>query len=304
MKKIVFTITTLSILLLVACANSQTTNQSENNEYVVIQSTDFFTFEEALNSSTDVVVAQLVERRYFGSCMVELEFVISEQIFGNAPEHIFVYLDKIMRGSFRVYDIEFEMGIDYLLLLERLDSSNIISNFHEDGYFLAVGAPVIDLNNPMKSMLNNESIIDHSVSLDFSLSSLSREQIISFAYEMTKNNPLTPYFGDFIRTNCIEKIVNNSPAILVVEINELINSIDNCTRALERYRVTVIEVLSGGLIIYYEFEIEFFMDTVRTGEQHIIAIGVDVFGPKTYHLTSRNSVFSIEQLDEVISILD
>ena len=289
----------------------------EDEEYIAIlsMSIEYLAFEEALAMSTDVVVAQLVARRPFGRSMEELEFVVSEWIFGDASERIFVYLTNhdisisgIQEISFAEYEIIFERGVDYLLSLQRLHSLDVISNFHEDGHFLINGSPIINLNNPIESTMYNESIIAHATELDFRRRTLSRDQIVSFAYEATRNNPLEPYMGDFIRSRDIEDIISGSPEILMIEINELIDSIDNCAISSNIYVVTVIQTLKGEFEVGENFELEFFMDTVRIGEQYLIAIRPGMIHPATgmwfNFLTSRNSVFSMEQLDEIISILE
>lgn len=81
MKKTVVMITYLIVLLLSACGNEVVNSQVEDNVYSYGETSMLMiyqTFEEALTGSTEVVVAQLVERRPFGTGWEELEFVVSE----------------------------------------------------------------------------------------------------------------------------------------------------------------------------------------------------------------------------------
>lgn len=316
-KKILIMVSLLfTTVLLMACMNNPTiTNQSEDNECNcgLLEVTMFhYSFEEVLASSTDVVIAQIVERRPFGSGMAEVEFVVSERIFGDAPDRIFVYLDNAniagWGGSYRTYEAEFEEGVEYLLVLSI--HRRVISNFHEDGYFFVGGIPIVNLDNPIESTMYNQSIVRHSTDLDFSDPMLSRDQIVSFAREVTRNN--TPAderetYGDFIRSNNMEDIISGSSEILVVEINELLSSTRNCWRSSETYSASIVQTLKGEFEVGEEFRLPFFMDTVRPGELHIIAVRSGVFHEGTgmwiTSMTSRHSLFNMDQLDEIKAIL-
>ena len=318
MKKTVVMITYLIVLLLSACGNEVVTTQLEDNEYSygeISMLMIYQTFEEALTRSTEVVVAQFVERRPFGETMEELEFVVSEQIFGNTADRIFVYIQNanisVMETSLLLNenDVFFEQGVDYLLPLVRLDRFHVMTNFHEDGYFLTGGSPIINLDNPIASTMYNEPIMEHANEIDFRRRSLSRAEIIDFAYETTRNNPLAPEMGDFIRSNNIEDIVNESSDILVIEINDYVRSINDGIESTSRYSVSVIENLKGEWgVNYNSFEMNFFIDTVRIGERHIVAIRPGTSAhPATgiwfNRFTSRNSLFSLDQQAEIEEII-
>ena len=251
--------------------------------------------------------------------MEELEFAVSERIFGNAPERIFVYLhnDKISVmnspvavNSFRERDVIFENGVDYILSLRIIDS--VVSNYHKDGYFLMNGNAVVNLDNPRQSKMYNESMENHSTELDFSNRTLSSEQIVSFVREVTRDNvPVTERedFRLFIRSNNVEDIVNESPYVLKVEINELIESGGNCSGSTDIYSVTAVQTLKGEFEVGYEFELIFFVDTVRSGEEHIVAVRRGSADPhpatglRTYFFTSRRSLFGMQQQSQIEGIL-
>lgn len=239
---------------------------------------------------------------------------MSEQIFGNTADRIFIYVQNanisVMETSLSLNenDIFFEQGVDYLLPLVRLNRSHVMTNFHEDGYFLVGGRPIINLDNPIASTMYNESIMEHASAIDFRRRNLSRAEIIAFAYETTRNNPLAPSAGDFIRSNKLEDIVNGSSDILVIEINEYLSSTNDGVRTISRYYVNIDEVLKGEWgINYSEFKMAFFTDTVRVGERHIVAIRPGLAHPATgiwfNHFTSRNSLFSLDQQAEIEEII-
>ena len=315
MKKIIImTSLVLTTLLLSSCDAIITTEQCNCGD--ISASMEYFTFEETLVLSTDVVIAQFVERRPFGASMEELEFVVSERIFGDAPERIFVYLHSshasVMGTSidFVGIEMEFEKGVSYLLSL--IINNNPISNFHEDGYFLTGGAPVVNLDNPIESMMYNEPLAYHSRELDFTSRSLSRGEIVSFVRGVTRDNiPENERNPDnpVIRSNNMANITEGSPIVVVIEINELVDSGSNCAISSDRYTVTVVESLKGDFEIGYQFNLIFLMDAVRIGEQHIVAIRSGwgrphpVTGLVTHHFTSRHGLFSLNQQQEIEEII-
>jgi hypothetical protein len=52
------------------------------------------------------------------------------------------------------------------------------------------------------------------------------------------------------------------------------------------------------------FAVVFGADTVRTGELHIVAVEPLTVGSSTYEFTSKNSLFSMDQLDEIMAIIN
>ena len=103
MKKITITLTLLVALLLSACAGihtpeidydyEETLFFGEQPQILVEESFTRRPFEDILAFSTDVVIAHFVGQRAFNSYTFELEFEVSEKIYGNAADRIFVYLE-------------------------------------------------------------------------------------------------------------------------------------------------------------------------------------------------------------------
>ena len=75
----------------------------------------------------------------------------------------------------------------------------------------------------------------------------------------------------------------------------------------DTFVVTVVDSLKGEFAAGYEVELTFFMDTVGIGEQHIVAIKPGPPHPSTglqmTHFTSRNSLFNLDQWDEIETIV-
>ena len=329
MKKILLSLITILLLLVIltSCKTIETNIESENyfNDDAEYEFSILYrTFEEALLSSTDVVIATYVESRPFGRWLTEFEFRVHDRVLGNAADTIFVYADNndasvIGDRVIETYiqgELSFNRRTNYLLPLTRIEGATL--NTHDDGY-LFINNLVINLDNPSMSTMYNEPLAIHADIINFNSRSLSRHAILAVVEEATKDNPPA---RDFIRSDAMEDIIHGSPYVVIVEINEPQRLVsDQVTwdwMETDIYFVTVLEVLKGdrnaedfepGRRIIEEHggsrtvgtRIMFFADTVFTGERHIVA--VELFEETWLDFTSRNSLFSMDQLDEILAIL-
>ena len=314
MKKILMMLVLLIALTLSACTAYDPI--SEQTEYALSEQPRFeatyhyLTFEEALSEfATDVVIVQYVDHRPFGDNLLEFEFIVLERVLGYAADRIFVYVDPTIEADvfgsdmavvYRPGDLTFTHGTTYMLALIGIDSP--YANTRENG-FTFIRNIVINLDDTASSMMYSEPLALHSESLDFDGSDVVQE-IISYAIELTYDNPPAM---EVIRSQAVEDITNESPYVLIVEINEplrLSNEQESTDwMATDIYFVTVVEALKGDINVGYEFVMIFNADTVLPGERHIIAIEELEEGIGWYRLTSRNSLFQMSQFDEITSVL-
>jgi len=249
--------------------------------------------------ATDIVVAQYVNATRIGERLVEFEFIVTEKLIGNAEERIFVYTDAGVEliGSSN----NLTSGTDYLLILMRMTPSPYSINTREGGFGF-VNEVIIDLNNISIDTLHR---------LDLS-NGVTKEQIISHVVGLAAPTMYQEVGWDvvFIQSEDIEDIIIGSPYVLLVEIAEprrLVNEqITTDWMSTDIYYVEVIEVLEGtGNIVDGEtIRAIFFADTVFTGEQHIVALTRRERGSNNYTFTSRNSLFPMEDLPEILAILN
>ena len=271
----------------------------------------YLTFEQILARKdwvTDVVIAQYIGHRPFGQTLTEFEFVVSDWILGSpqvpgADENrIFIYVRNYDSTRFIDHeDLSFMPGVDYLLPL----CAEISPYLHlRDNAFTFIMDLVINLDEPSMSMMYGGSLAGHSTILDFE-QDVSRAEIIAFITELTRDNPLA---RDFIRSEEITDIVHGSPYILVVEITELRRlaheQVTEDWFSTDLYYVTVVQALKGDIEVGEEIMVIFFADTVQLGEQHIVAVEPIEEGSTWYDFTSRDSLFSMDQLDEIMSIIN
>jgi len=274
---------------------------------------EYLTFEEVvLEFATDVVIAQFIGQRPFGNNLTEFEFAVQDRVLGNAADRIFIYAERThahVTGTEREVAFEpgvlsFEAGIDYLLPLIRITSP--YANTHEDGFTFIRNFIVINLDAPSDSVMYSEPLALHATGLDFNARTLESEQILTYVAELTADN--SPAIEP-IRSELLQDIIHESPYILLVEINEPLRlSRQQATTDWMRtdiYYVTVIQSLKGDYTTSEEgdFVVIFFADTVSPGEQHIVAVRPIDEGNYWHRFTSRNSLFSVDQMNEILSLL-
>ena len=270
----------------------------------------YLTFEDALlEFATNVVIAQYVGHRPFGRYLTEFEFAVLENVLGNASDRIFVYAEMRVGASafgvtravsYKPGYLTFYLETNYMLPLTKISQPH--ANTHDDG-FRFIHDIIIDLDNPSNSMMYSESLAQHSTHQNFNTST-SKQEIVSFVSELTKNNQPS---RDFIRSEAVEDIVLGSPYILVVEVDEPIRLVSEQRTtdwaATDIYYVTVVQAIKGDVSVGYRFAMIFLADAVLQGEQHIIATGPTVERSSFYRMSSRNSLFRMEQMDEIMTIL-
>jgi len=278
------------------------------------------TFEEALiEYTTDMVVAQYVGHRPFGEYLIEFEFIVEDWILGDSrvsgadENRVFVYVENSprsrrsgrsgrRRGRYRSNPVAFTPRTEYLLPLTGIDSPYAMT--HENGFTLIYNT-FINLDDPSESRMDDVPLSYYSASMDFD-DNTSREDIVSLVTELTSD--IQPA-DDFIRSTEITDIIQDSPYIMVVEINEILVWAGTPGRSMDwemtnLYQVTAVQVLSGDIEIGANFIITAFSDTIQLGERHIVAVEPRNEWNHWFEFTSRDSLFSVEQLDEIISILN
>ncbi|MCL2360734.1 MAG: copper amine oxidase N-terminal domain-containing protein [Defluviitaleaceae bacterium] len=262
------------------------------------------TFEDLVTSATHVVVAEYVGRRSFGRAFTEFEFIVHEQVIGDTADTIFVYTEdaRVMDG-FSSVDLQFTTGTQYLLVLWEI--ADVYSRFDDYGLRF-VRDIILDLNDPARSTMNNEPLSLHS-RLNFNRN-LTRERILSHVRSLPRD-PFRPR-SMFITSENLEDIINGSPYVLVIEINEPRRlggeGIYADVGSTDIYYITIVEVLKGNMQVGDELRIVFYADTVFTGETHLVSIwhnDLHALTPFFHTFTSRNSLHCMEQRDEIMAII-
>ena len=263
------------------------------------------TFEAGVRAATDVVVAQYVGRRPFGQALTEFEFIVHERIFGDAPDRVFVYVSDTFPDLWGSRDRPFSTMGHYLLFLNEL--ADVYANTHEDGYVF-FGNITLDVNNPTSGTMHGNPLTQHSLGMNFNSRSLTRDAIISYVNALPRNDFPTRVY---IRSDNLEDIINGSPNVLIVEINEpqslASTQFSRDWMETDIYYTTVTEVLKGNKQVGDRVRVVFFADTVSTGQRHIVSITPSdptSPDPHFFDFTSRNSLHPMSQLGQIMQILD
>jgi len=259
------------------------------------------------------VIVQHIGSRPFGERSTEHEFIVIERIFGNAADRIFVYTERhnaevsgVDRPIYyRPGDVTFEVGTTYILPL--WGRTSVYGKTHEDGFALRADT-VIDLDDLSNSVMWTESLFLHTDFFD-SFTHLNndhvRDELIAYIKEWTKDNSFD--MEEYIKSEETEDIIHGSPYVLVVEVNEprrlVHEQIIRDWMETDLYYVTVVHALKGDLDVGVILDVTFFADTVYTGEQHIVALAQRRQGG-FYDFSSRNSLFSMDQLDDIMWIIE
>ena len=302
MKKTIILIL-ITTLLLVGCSN--TTNGNDEPEFVYGSAIMIYReFVDILPHVRYAVVAQYVETTLFGLVGVRKEFTVSEKILGVEVDTIYVYIERMDVDmvdapvpGFRTTDIHFEPGVDYLLLL-RL-SNLMFSSLHEDGFLLIADGMTINLENPAESTIYNQLLGEQPNGLDFNVA--SRGQIISALLAVANQDREVVQVPE-----SVEEIIADAPYVLVVEIGENDLRHRDTWVLADLYYVTIIESLKGDPVRGRDFWMTLPAYAVSTGERHIVAtyrVSYNVEHIPRYRLTTENSLFGIEQREQIEEIL-
>ena len=319
------------ILILIGCHTSDdvidNTQQTEANLEIELESNvslDYLNFEEAVfEFATHIVVAQYVESQPFGDFHTEFEFVVIDEILGETTERIFVFLyhtkAHVHGHENEVFylsgDLSFEPGIDYLLPLINTNSIDSIIN-REGDEFIFISQIMIDLDDPSNSNIYSENLDDHIEGIDLD-EHTEIEEIISFVEEIAEAIEAEDRFEHIIiESSDMEEIINGSPYVWIVEINEVWRLADEvgprATRRNDLYYVTIIDALKGGKNVTLKggtieapiVAMAFLPDVVFLGERHVVAVqplAEDDRG--AFLFTSRYGLFSLDQLEEIEAII-
>ena len=311
MKKKVMILTGVLILVLLVWMIRRPTEEPRPEPYTMgIRTVRPNNFEGAIaqNSTTHIVIAQYVGRRDFGRYLIEFEFEVSDVVFGTeVAETIFVYASiELMAdvGSieYRPGDLELEQGVDYLLPLSVMNHPQSI--IHEDGFMFRLNI-VVDLGHPVNSNMYSEPLAHHALGLDFNDPSLTREAIIEYVEYLVQDKPITP---DIIRSADMRDIIRESPYVWVIEINEVERLAGDIPPsdwlASDIYHAEIVEVLKGNGEVGYQFMMVFDVDAVFTGEHHIVATYSPPEARSFYRYSSRNSLFSMDELDVIVEMIE
>lgn len=267
----------------------------------------YITLKDAIGYSTDIVKARFIGVSDAGQGVYHYQFEIIENVRGMGEnEQITVVsspAEYIVTGGnikFSTYDIKYEQGESYLLLLERW-----ISVYDADYTFsFVIDSLVIPLDQNQKCNLTYKQgyiygvdISDHLGGKDI-YDAFINGTFEDYAANAIKYNPM--YYGvDYIKSIDVKEILPKTEYVLEVKVRRIVSE----SYSGDRF-TCICDVLSiyKGDFTATETIVTFPSGSFEEGGTYIIA--TNALNNQNYLvMSSKNSVYSVDQKDEIISIL-
>ena len=308
----------IPLLFLISCQEQYEHNTS-NVQINSVSHMFYSTFEDAvLNSATDIVIVNYLGSRMFDDVWKEFEFAVVENILGETTDYIRVYVDLSTEMHILGHEghdhhhreaLHFQQNVDYLLPL--INTNSPTSRFYNvDGIdnFLFIRGIAVNLNNLIESVMYGENLNEHIDGVNL-LARDAHNQIIELVEELAVEiEENTTWERIFIRSYEMDDIILGSPDVLIVEITEprrLHDAFYGQVLRTDIFFVDVVEVLYGSDEFVGNTSITFFANTVSIGERYIVAVQQSAENNRwAFRFTSRNSLFSMDQLDGILYILE
>lgn len=267
----------------------------------------YMSFDELLRYSTDIVKARFIRVTMESNGMYHYEFEVIESVRGLGLEQTLTVDNQAAdcyitdtNITFSTYDVQYEYGKCYLLLLQRWTS------VYKEGYSFGFVSDslIIPIDEDGKSYLaSNESLLygsnlsNHLGSVEIA-DEFEKGTFEQYAVNSVKENPMV-LGDDYIKSTVMSDVLCGSEYVLEVTVKFVTSQSYNGDRAT--YRCEVMSVYKGN---YTEKtpKITFPAGTVEVGETYIVAVNA---GDSQAYLTmsSKNSVYSTSQREEIISTL-
>ena len=150
-----------------------------------------------------------------------------------------------------------------------------------------------------------EPLSEHSELKKLSSEQELRDHILKVISEIDLSSKAL-YSGDpYIKSTDMKSIIEGSEYVIKIKVERKeFEGRENYNQNI--YRCIVTDSLSGELAKDEIINITFFPDTVCDGEEYIVAVDlrIDDRTPKLYHFSSKNSLFSTDQYDEIMQIIN
>ncbi len=261
------------------------------------------TFEEAFDYVDTVVKAKIKGSYNFSKRYDKFTFEVTEVVSGVAGDTIDVYASDL-KGHFfanghsvNFYEngVTFNEGDEYLLLLAM--NSDVYAKVNP--MYLLRFATTINLDNLPKSKMYSEPLELHAKGID--VNTCTKEEMVDYVIELVGDNK--PKLLSSAET--LEEITNEAYDLVHIKVKSLSsdgNSVlsDDAIKATDIMYCEVIESLKGkGSEYEKEVEIIFFDDTVKPGEEYIVAIDDFEKGDAYLRFLTPNSLRPVSEKAEI-----
>ena len=259
--------------------------------------------ESLLDSVTDVVKAEVLNKNELPD-EIQYGLKIKERYWGEDRGDTIRFsvgtyqLSMTVDGEKKSYspsDMNYEVGKEYIFVLKY-----VVGVYEEALSYCSPGGniflPVEDISN---STMYGEALKNHSQLSKYN----NLGQLISYITEYLQARPEQPTFvgNPYIQSTDLATILKESPYVLRVE---LVKDMTESYNPTDIFSCKVKEVLKGDAEVTPEVTVYFFKNTVKVGDEYIIALepgypdATDLF-----RFSSKNSLFTVDQQAEILQHL-
>ena len=301
-KKLCLCLATV-IFLLWGCApitNDEFSSQQEPVEEILYEEErEFLTFDEAVERSTDVVIATFIEERSYNGYK-EQEFRIKKVLKGaTTASTIYVYTTPAY-VTLENTDITYTSGKNvyeakakYLLVLERH-----VSVYNEHDRYLPLGDIYMPIKQLEESKMYGQPLTDNSTLSAITSSTDTLKYIETLAADSAGS---VPFYGkEYAESDDLDEIADCATHILHVKVNSLLAKGASGDR--ETYRCYVKESLKGSVAENNIFVV-FFPGQVEEGKEYIVLVSRSGDTSLVFTLAAKqNSVIAADDAESVSAV--
>lgn len=266
-------------------------------------------FEDLLGDVTDLIEGNFVSLTEEGG-VYYYEFNDVKNLRGKGTDSTIIVqsvpADYSIIGTdiqFSTYDINYESGRSYLLLLSRHSSvytEGDVFSFVNDSLIIPLDTLSSSFLTSEEMSLYGETLSNHLKNHDTNLA-VEQGNMKEFVLEKIQDNPLSNE-NDYIISTNVSDILAMSEYVLVVKIDELF--MESYTKDRITYCCSVEEVIKG-LLNKQDIKITFPIDEVEIGSSYIVAVNeLQGTGANYFVMSSKNSIYDLNQYESIINIVD
>lgn len=314
MKKSILILLMLMVLLLtVSCRGTENSAPTDTDVDSAVTasahisgnptaSSEYWSFEKYVSSSTDVVKAKCLGKTdtpYY----TEYEFAVTERFYGeNVEGNIFVFFHNYMPicdaeknpivAEHRLNKVIYQTDTEYYLFLIRK-----VSVFYTHDHYWTNETLVIPADNVSAGILYGEPLDKHALN-----HTVQTERDLLNLIDELKDPEKQVFFYDgypYIESADMNVILNQSECVVKLRIGEISSLYDReITKSCE-----VLSVLKGDLEVGMFIEPSFMPNSIEAGKEYIVALSYMEPGTPFMIISSKNSVFDVSQEEEIRAIL-
>lgn len=266
-------------------------------------------FEDLLGDVTDLIEGNFVSLTEEDG-VYYYEFNVVKSLRGKGTESVIIVQSVPANYSiigtdiqFSTYDINYESGRSYLLLLSRHSSvytEGEVFSFVNDSLIIPLDTLSSSLSTMEGMSLYGETLSNQFKHRETNLA-IQQGNMKEFVLEKIQENPLSNENNYIISTN-VSDILAMSEYVLVVKIDELF--MESYTKDRITYCCSVEEVIKG-LLNKQDIKITFPIDEVEIGSSYIVAVNeLQGTGASYFVMSSKNSIYGLSEYESITNEID